>query len=47
MGEVGCELNVISDSKIVFTFFDDWYPTRITVFKSGRIKVETDLEELP
>lgn len=47
MGEVGCELNVISDSKIVFTFFDDWYPTRITVFKSGRIKVETDLDELP
>ena len=47
MGEVGCELNDLTKTKITFTFFDDWYPTRMTVYKSGRLKVETDLDELP
>jgi hypothetical protein len=47
MGEINCELTEITDRKIVFSFFDDWYPTRMTVYKSGRIKVETDLDEFP
>ena len=37
---------MISDNKIVFTFFDDWYPTRITIFKSGKIRVENDLDNI-
>ena len=47
LGELDCELHEITKNKISFSYFDDWYPTRITVFKSGRIKVETDLDELP
>jgi len=47
LGEIDCALNEINDKKIVFTYFDSWYPTRMTVYKSGRVKVETDLDELP
>jgi len=47
MGEINCELTEVTDKKIVFGFFDDWYPTRMTVYKSGRIRVETDLDEFP
>lgn len=47
LGELKCELAEVTDKKIVFGFFDDWYPTRMTVYKSGRIKVETDLDEFP
>ena len=47
LGELDCELCEITKSKIVFSYFDDWYPTRMTVYKSGRVKVETDLDEFP
>lgn len=46
LGEIGCDLNMISDNKIVFTFFDDWYPTRITIFKSGKVHIENDLDDI-
>ncbi len=46
MGEMNCTLNEIRDNKIVFTYMDKWYPTRMTVFKSGNVTVETDLEDL-
>tara|TARA_R100000479_G_scaffold54764_1_gene25986 strand:+ start:608 stop:841 length:234 start_codon:yes stop_codon:yes gene_type:complete len=46
MGEMNCTLNEIRDNKIVFTYMDEWYPTRMTVFKSGNVTVETDLEDL-
>ena len=41
-----CTLNEIEDNKIVFTYFDEYYPTRMTVYKSGNVTVETDLEDL-
>ena len=47
LGELDCELHDLTKYKIVFSYFDDWYPTRMTVYKSGRIKVETDLDEFP
>jgi hypothetical protein len=47
LGELDCELHEITKSKIAFSYFDDWYPTRMTVYKSGRVKVETDLDEFP
>jgi hypothetical protein len=47
LSELGCEFVEITQHKIVFSYFDDWYPTRMTVYKSGRIKVETDLDEFP
>ena len=47
LGELDYELCEITKNKIVFSYFDDWYPTRMTVYKSGRVKVETDLDEFP
>ena len=47
LGEIDCELHDLTKHKIVFGYFDDWYPTRMTVYKSGRVKVETDLDEFP
>ena len=47
LGEIDCELHDLTKHKIVFSYFDDWYPTRMTVYKSGRVKVETDLDEFP
>ena len=47
LGEIDCELHDLTKHKIAFSYFDDWYPTRMTVYKSGRVKVETDLDEFP
>ena len=47
LGEIDSELNDLTKHKIAFSYFDDWYPTRMTVYKSGRVKVETDLDEFP
>lgn len=47
LSEIDCELHDLTQHKIVFSYFDDWYPTRMTVYKSGKIKVETDLDEFP
>jgi hypothetical protein len=47
LGEIDSELHDLTKHKIVFSYFDDWYPTRMTIYKSGRVKVETDLDEFP
>lgn len=47
LGEIDSELTDLTKHKIVLSYFDDWYPTRMTVYKSGRVKVETDLDEFP
>ena len=47
LNELNCEFVEITKHKVVFSYFDDWYPTRMTVYKSGRIKIETDLDEFP
>jgi len=46
MGEIKCELIKITKHKIIFNFFDEYYPTRMTIYQSGRIVVETDLDSL-
>ena len=47
LGELECEFVEITQHKVIFSYFDDWYPTRMTVYKSGRTKIETDLDEFP
>lgn len=47
LNELNCEFVGITQHKVVFSYFDDWYPTRMTVYKSGRTKIETDLDEFP
>ncbi len=46
MGEIKCELVKITKHKLIFNFFDEYYPTRMTIYQSGRIVVETDLDSL-
>ena len=45
LGEVGSELNKITKKKIVFSFFDTYFPTRMTIYDSGKVRVENDLDE--
>lgn len=47
IGEVGGELVQITKQKIVFSFFDTYFPTRMTVYQSGKIRVENDLDSFP
>mgnify|MGYP003627229743 CR=1 FL=1 len=47
MGEVGGELVQITKKKIVFSFFDTYFPTRMTVYQSGKVRVENDLDSFP
>ena len=47
LNEFNCIFAEITQHKVVFSYFDDWYPTRMTVYKSGRVKIETDLDEFP
>lgn len=47
LSELDCGLHDLTQHKVVFSYFDDWYPTRMTVYKSGRVKIETDLNEFP
>lgn len=44
--EVDSELMYINDSKITFMYFDEAYPVKMTVYKSGKVEVETDLGDL-
>ena len=47
LGEAGCEFHSITKNKIVFTYFDGFFPTRVTIYQSGNIRVETDLDQFP
>ena len=46
MGEIDCELNELTDSKIVFGYFDSYDMVKMTVYQSGRVEVETDLDAI-
>ncbi len=45
--EIGGELKQLTKKKIVFSFFDTYFPTRMTVYQSGKIRVENDLDSYP
>ncbi len=46
MGEIDCELDELTDSKIVFGYFDSFEMVKMTVYQSGRVEVETDLDAI-
>jgi len=46
MGEIDCELDELTDSKIVFGYFDSLDMVKMTVYNSGRVEVETDLDSI-
>ena len=45
LGEIGSELKELTKKKIVFSFFDTYFPTRMTIYESGKVRVENDLDE--
>ena len=47
LGEIGSELKQLTKKKIVFSFFDTYFPTRMTIYQSGKIRVENDLDSFP
>ena len=47
LSELNCEFVEVTQHKVVLGYFVDWYSSRMTVYKSGRVKVETDLDEFP
>ena len=46
MGEIDCELDELTDSKIVFGYFDSFEMVKMIVYQSGRVEVETDLDAI-
>lgn len=36
----------IDSSEICLCYHETWYPTKITIYSSGKVKVETDLDEV-
>lgn len=36
----------IDSSELCLSYQETWYPTKITIYSSGEVKVETDLDEV-
>ena len=45
MNDFGLDLEKVDKYKIVFYYYDDFYPTKMTLYKSGRIIVENEGNE--
>lgn len=43
LGEIECDLDKVTKTKISFDFFDAYSPTRMTIHQNGRCIIETDL----
>lgn len=46
LGEIECDLDKVTKTKISFNFFDTYFPTHMTIYQNGRCVVETDLDSL-
>ena len=44
--EFDLELVDLDSSELVFYYHETWYPTKITLYSSGKVKVETDIDEV-
>ena len=43
MGEYNLDVVKLLKGRIEFTYFDDWYRTKMTIWKTGKVDVETDI----
>ena len=43
MDEYGLDVVKLLKGRIEFTYTDDWYKTKMTVWKNGKVDVETDI----
>lgn len=43
MDEYDLDVVKLLKGRIEFTYLDDWYRTKMTIWKNGKIEVETDI----
>ena len=43
MGEYGLDVVKLLKRRIEFTYFDDWYMTKMTIWKNGKVDIETEI----
>ncbi len=43
MGEYGLDVVKLLKGRIEFTYFDDWYMTKMTIWKNGKVDIETEI----
>lgn len=43
MGEYGLDVVKLLKGRIEFTYFDDWYITKMTIWKNGKVDIETEI----
>lgn len=44
--DMGLELIDLDSVEMVFCYYENWYPTKITLYSSGDFKVETNIDEV-
>lgn len=45
MEENGLTVTKLLKGRITFTYIDDWYSTTMTIYKNGKVDVETGFED--
>lgn len=45
MKENGLTVTKLLKGRISFTYTDDWYSTTMTIYKNGKVDVETGLDD--
>ena len=43
MDEYGLDVVKLLKGRIEFTYSDDWYRTKMTIWKNGKVEVETNI----
>ena len=43
LGEYGLDVVKLLKGRIEFTYFDDWYMTKMTIWKNGKVDIETEI----
>ncbi len=43
MSEYGLDVVKLLKGRIEFTYSDDWYKTKMTIWKNGKIDIETEI----
>lgn len=43
MDDFGLEVVKLLKGRIEFTYTDDWYKTKMVIWKNGKVEVETDI----
>lgn len=44
--DMGLEMVDLDHSEFIFLYYENWYPTKITLYSSGKVKVESNIDEV-